>query len=835
MKSEKNDIIQMLSQSFYTKTEFNNLLLDYINQHGLEGIFFDVKKSHEKISHPCSYVYGTKVRGQSAKTQKAISVVDGSITINCSIWSQQNVSSEIEDEVLNIIKKYLNTEIIYRSTLLPSYEHQHEDEWLDRKLESTIKRFIDAGKSVAVFMMDLDHFKDVNDQNDHSIGGSVLFEFSNLITLCCEEKAVIIHRSGDEFFVIMPYTNLVDPLELAYSIREKVKCHSYQNVSQRIDLTAAQGIYLITDDKTSFKDAVFHAEKAYKPDGQDKYRDSVRMACLPGTAPQRVPSDRDLAYAVVRSHLADRSIFFNPYLDFISFMMSECGKTEDILVKDLQAKIEQWVSWFDPAEASGMQFLSLKEDINFACDWSYEELAFALFHGLCRNPISRGKNINLSFNPNQGASFIISLDSEPIYSYGDAFDLVEGQGYEITLPNYSIEECAVRNIVLIHIGYEPLIIPDCFFRVIRIDARPFTGGYLPDFWAGALSELIDLVSEKSFINQVVVYGNRENAKKLCGILDDIEHWSDGNCLLSIAKQTKQLPMSIEKCKERLKGHILFVNERDKDSLIQWLKQIYSESPLEENFLSQDESDAQVFLDRNLSYEPIRLKIEDGCTVNTMEEAFPTVLEIIRKYGLDEIMTDQAGRELKELTNFKLTITNPSSKSIPEYYSDQESDLIEYYQSVLGKSDGFFQTHLEENGQYQAVLQHIISLIDGSKLKYATRRALLVIPHKVKDKEDISPLGLVSVYISPRQVNDRIIFNFSFTWRTVEAVVGLPYSLYGSVKYAEHLLDEIKKGLGNPQTSILKIGHVSYMAYSLHMFLDPPYARIVRGIINDATK
>lgn len=685
---------------------------------------------HEKISQPYSYIYGIELQGQSVKTQKTIDVVNSSIQISCSISSQQNVSSEIENEILNIIKSYLNTEIIYRSTLLPFYEHQHKDEWLDRKLESTIKRFLDTGKPVAVFMMDLDHFKDVNDQNDHSIGGSVLFEFSNLITLCCEKKAVIVHRSGDEFFVIMPYTDLIEPLELAYRIRETVKCHSYQNVSQTIELTAAQGIYLIKDFKTSFKDAVLYAEKAYKPDGQDKYRDSVRIAYFPGTVPKREPSDQDLAYAVVHSHLADYSIFHNPYLDFICFMLSKCGETGDVLVKNFQAKIEHWVSWLCPGEASGMQFLSLAEGINFACDWSYEEFAFALFHGMCRNPMSRGKNVHLELNPNQVASFIVSLDSETIYSYGNAFDLAEGQGYDVKLPNYSIDKCAVRNTVLIHIGYDSLIVPNCFYRVIRIDARPFIGGYLPDFWAGALSELIDLVSEKSFINQVIVYGDRETAKKLCDILDDIEHWSDEKYLLSIAKQTKQLPMSIEKCKERLAGHILFVNNKDKDLLIQGLKQIYSKSHLKEKFLSQNKSDNQLFLDHNLSYEPIRLKIEDGCTVNTMGEAFPTVLEIIRKYGSDEIMTDQAGRELKELTNFKLTITDPSSTSIPEYYSDQETDLEEYYQSVLGKSDGFFQTHLEENGQYQAVLQHLINLIEGTKLKYATRRALLVIPHKI---------------------------------------------------------------------------------------------------------
>ena len=830
MKSESKDIMYLLSQSFYTKAEFNDLLLAYAAQHGLDGIFFDVEKKHEQVNRSFHYVYGKELPNRCAKSTKLIDEADFSFKINCSIWAQRNVSSEIENEVFDIIKSHLGLQNINRSTKLPCYENQQGDVWLRPKLEATVTRFLSIGKSVAVFMMDLDNFKAVNDQNDHEIGGGVLFEFGNILTTCCEENAVAIHRSGDEFFVVMPYNDLLDPLVLAYKIREEAKAYSYQNVLQPIALTVAQGICLVTDSETSFDEAIHLAEKAYKPDEQNKHRDSVRIVRPFVAIPKRVPINLDLAYIAVRSHLCDRGCFHNPYLDFISLMLSQCDSTEH-----MQAKISQYISWLNPTVTSGMQFLSLEDEITYTCEWSNEELAFALFHGISRNPISQGKKVRLSFNHEQNASFVISLDAETLYSCGDTFDLAEGQSYIVELPNCSIEECAVRNTVLIHIGYDSLIIPDCFYRVIRIDARPIIGGNLPDFWAGALSELIDLVSEKSYINQVIVYGDRETAKNLCGILSNIEHWSDREYLLSIAKQTKQLPMSIEKCKERLTGHILFVNKNDKDSLIQGLKQICGVSCIKKELVLESRPDSHVFLDRNLSYEPIRLRIEDGCTVNTMGEAFPTVLEIIRKYESGEIMTDQAGRELKELTNFKLTITEPSSTSIPEYYSEQEADLEEYYQSVLGKPDGFFQIHLEENGQYQAVLQHVINLIDGPKLRYATRRALLVIPHIVTDQKDISPLGLVSVYISPRQVNDRIIFNFSFTWRTVEAVVGLPYSLYGSVKYAEHILDKIKKGLGDSPTATLKMGHISYMAYSLHMFLDPPYARIVRGIINDATK
>ncbi len=830
MISEKSSIKRLIDQSFYTKAEFNVLLQDYAVQHGLDGIFFKVTKKHEKINEPYFYTYGTELRDQPIKAQKEIDVVDSSVKIHYFIWAQQNVASETEEEVLEIIKKHLDFQNMYRSTLLPSYEHPHEDKWLDKKLEATVKRFLEAGMSAAVFMIDLDHFKDVNDQNNHDVGGSVLFEFSNLLTSCCEEKAVVVHRSGDEFFVIMPYCNSFEPIELAYRIRNAAKNHSYKNISQHINLTAAQGICLLTDHKISFKDAVLYAEKAYKPDGQEKHRDSVRIVCPsePEHAPRKEPSDYDLAYVVVCSRLTDQSVFHNPYLDFISFMSSQCES-----VNGVQEQINQWLSWIHPDEILGMQLLNLSSDESFACGWSSEELAFALFHGLCRNPINAGKCISLSFDLDKSNSFSISVDCKPVYLCGETFKESKDRSYAVSLPDCAIAECAVRNTVLIHIGYDPLIIPDCFYRVIRIDARPFTGGNLPDFWAGALSELIDLMAEETCVRQVIVYGDINSAKKIYEILTNIENWGKEKYSLSfLSKQTKQPVMSIEACKERLTGHITFVAEKDKKGLIQALKQMCG--PLEKMSLTKGKQDCHRFLGRTLPYEPISLKIEDGCTVKTMEEAFPTVLEIIRNCKSAKVMTDQARRELKELTNFKLTITRPRSTSIPEYYLEQVDDLEAYYQSVLGNRDSFFQKELEKGNQYQAVLQHVADLIGSTKLKYASRRALLVVPHQVTDQKDISPYGLVSVYISPRETVDGIVFNFSFTWRTVEAVVGLPYSLYGSVKYAEHLLDEIKERLSGAQTPALKMGHVSYMAYSLHMFLDSPYAEIVRGIINDAT-
>ena len=97
-----------------------------------------------------------------------------------------------------------------------------------------------------------------------------------------------------------------------------------------------------------------------------------------------------------------------------------------------------------------------------------------------------------------------------------------------------------------------------------------------------------------------------------------------------------------------------------------------------------------------------------------------------------------------------------------------------------------------------------------------------------------PLGLVSIQIMPRIVGSKIKIHFSYTWRTVEALVGLPYSLYGSVKYSEYMLEQIAKQLSINKSNLIEIGDVTYIAGSLHMFLDDYGQGIARRIVNEVS-
>jgi hypothetical protein len=133
-----------------------------------------------------------------------------------------------------------------------------------------------------------------------------------------------------------------------------------------------------------------------------------------------------------------------------------------------------------------------------------------------------------------------------------------------------------------------------------------------------------------------------------------------------------------------------------------------------------------------------------------------------------------------------------------------------------------------------VLEHVAAAIRNPDDSFSTRRAILVIPHEVTTGQELAPLGLVSVRIVPRFVALRPVIHFSYTWRTVEALVGFPYSLFGSVRFAQHLTDRIKAVLPPDLQRSLEMGTVSYIAHSLHFFLDDYAQNIARRTVDDAT-
>jgi diguanylate cyclase (GGDEF)-like protein len=85
--------------------------------------------------------------------------------------------------------------------------------------EQELARAHRAGTPLTIMMLDLDHFKQVNDTCGHLVGDEVLVSFTRLIRDCIRRGDLVVRYGGEEFCVLLPSTTLAAATALAERIR----------------------------------------------------------------------------------------------------------------------------------------------------------------------------------------------------------------------------------------------------------------------------------------------------------------------------------------------------------------------------------------------------------------------------------------------------------------------------------------------------------------------------------------------------------------------------------------------------------------------------------------
>jgi diguanylate cyclase (GGDEF)-like protein len=99
-------------------------------------------------------------------------------------------------------------------------------------------------------MIDIDHFKPVNDQFGHQAGDRVLVSLGEIISETVRESDYVARYGGEEFLVVAPYTSLLDATELSERLRKQVELAGFKlpDVPDEIRLTVSIGVASLGQD-----------------------------------------------------------------------------------------------------------------------------------------------------------------------------------------------------------------------------------------------------------------------------------------------------------------------------------------------------------------------------------------------------------------------------------------------------------------------------------------------------------------------------------------------------------------------------------------------------------
>lgn len=150
---------------------------------------------------------------------------------------------------------------------------------LTERINAEMERALRYDSTMALLMIDLDHFKSVNDTYGHLVGDDVLRDVAQLLHDTIRTSDIVARYGGEEFLVLLPETDDEGAESFAERIRAAVEGHAFasESLAASLRLTASVGVAVFpaariesVEDLFSRADAALYRAKA---DG----RNCVRM------------------------------------------------------------------------------------------------------------------------------------------------------------------------------------------------------------------------------------------------------------------------------------------------------------------------------------------------------------------------------------------------------------------------------------------------------------------------------------------------------------------------------------------------------------------------------
>jgi diguanylate cyclase (GGDEF)-like protein len=129
------------------------------------------------------------------------------------------------------------------------------------------------GLPIACLMLDIDHFKRVNDQHGHDTGDRVLQQVAQLVERSCRRSDTVFRYGGEEFCVICPGTGRAEAQQLAERILRRIHQESFGKDGDRLSLTISIGVAIRDASLPEFNDLISRADQslyAAKTAGRDQ-------------------------------------------------------------------------------------------------------------------------------------------------------------------------------------------------------------------------------------------------------------------------------------------------------------------------------------------------------------------------------------------------------------------------------------------------------------------------------------------------------------------------------------------------------------------------------------
>ena len=113
---------------------------------------------------------------------------------------------------------------------------------MEQTLRSEFERSMRYGAPLSVVLLDVDHFKDVNDTYGHQKGDEILVAIASLLKKFCRANDIAARYGGEEFLMILPQSNAQGAFKIAERVREEIMKMSFVGNDSKFSVTTSCGV-----------------------------------------------------------------------------------------------------------------------------------------------------------------------------------------------------------------------------------------------------------------------------------------------------------------------------------------------------------------------------------------------------------------------------------------------------------------------------------------------------------------------------------------------------------------------------------------------------------------
>ena len=148
-------------------------------------------------------------------------------------------------------------ELATHDSLTQAYNRRHFMDIAEKEYQRAVK----TQSFFSLIMMDIDHFKNVNDTHGHQVGDEVIKKFSQICVDNVRPSDTFARFGGEEFILLLPGTSLSQAMETAERLQKALK-DAFQDSGLRVPVTASFGVTAMSDVHIAMDEIIQQADHA---------------------------------------------------------------------------------------------------------------------------------------------------------------------------------------------------------------------------------------------------------------------------------------------------------------------------------------------------------------------------------------------------------------------------------------------------------------------------------------------------------------------------------------------------------------------------------------------